>query len=105
SEEQRSQRGCPARQLCYESRGRDTRLTCTRTFNRGGHGGHGGQILSVSGLNLRVLPPSLKLWRAAAAFGEGGCVLRGSVSRSMRILSITAGAAGIYCGSCSRDNA
>src|SRR5206468_9209038 len=31
SEEQRSQRGCPARQLCYESRGRDTRKVSEET--------------------------------------------------------------------------
>src|SRR5204862_6721784 len=37
---------------------------------------------------------------------SGGEVVGGRPERTaMRILSITAGAAGMYCGSCSRDNA
>ena len=37
--------------------------------------------------------------------GRGGGRYSGRLSNMMKILSITAGAAGMYCGSCARDNA
>ena len=64
-EEQRRQPGCPARELCRESRGRDTRLMSRRSS--GGARRRGGRI---RGLVIRI-PRVLWLGLAAAIAAEG----------------------------------